>query len=140
MKGCINFIQRLQKGKASLITGQVKGNGTSSTKQAHILSLHTLSTPRWGQKVKTFFSLKVVMLHIKQIKGNGAKSTTQAHILSLYTPSTPGAWGGIKDQESSHVTYEINGNGAKSTMQEYILSLKTHSTPGVGSIVKTFFY
>ena len=36
--------------------------------QAHILSLHTPSNPRWGQKVKTFFVLKLVMSHIK-LKG-----------------------------------------------------------------------
>ena len=33
--------------------------------QAYMLSLYTPSSPRMGSKVKTFFSLKVVLLHIK---------------------------------------------------------------------------
>ena len=34
---------------------QIKGNEECSSMQAHILSLHTPSTPGVGSKVKTFF-------------------------------------------------------------------------------------
>ena len=39
----------------SHVTCQIKGNGTKSTMQAHILSLHTLLVPGWSQKVKKIF-------------------------------------------------------------------------------------
>ena len=37
--------------------------------QANIFPLHTYLTTEWGQKVKTFFLLKMDMLYIKS-KGN----------------------------------------------------------------------
>ena len=68
---------------------------------------HTLDP---GGGVKTFFFLKVVLLHIK-CKGNGAKSTTQAHILSLHTHLTlevgsEGQNNCVFFSESSHVVYQ----------------------------------
>ena len=79
--------------------------------QAHILSIHTLLAPRWGQKVKYVFP------YVK-IKGNGAQSTMQAHIMSLHTASIPGCWVKVQTFFSvrSHVAYQINGNGAQSTV------------------------
>ena len=56
------------------------------------MSLHTLSTPRWGQKAKTFFFSESG--HVAyQINGNITQSTVQSHILSLHTP-TLDPWGG----------------------------------------------
>ena len=40
----------------------------------------------WGQEVKPYFFLKVVMLHIK------LKGTMKASTLFLYTPSIPRVW------------------------------------------------
>ena len=56
--------------ESSHVAYQIKGNDECSNTQAHMLSLHTPSTPRVRSKVKTFF-LKVIMLHIK-LMGNGA--------------------------------------------------------------------
>ena len=48
---------------------QIKGNNTCSNMFANILHRDILSTPGWGQKVKTFFSESS---HIAfQIKRNG---------------------------------------------------------------------
>ena len=68
--------------KSSCIAFQIKGSRIQCTMQKRIMSLHTPSTPNWGVKVKTFFS---VMLQIKVKKGDGAQRTTQAHSLSLHT-------------------------------------------------------
>ena len=46
----------------------IKGNHKCSNMQGHILSLHTPSTLGVESKVKTFFFLKVVILHNK-LKG-----------------------------------------------------------------------
>ena len=53
---------------------------------ANILPTDTPLTQGWGQRVKPYIFVKVVMLHIK------FKSTMKAYILSLHTPTTPG-WG-----------------------------------------------
>ena len=66
---------------------QIKGNDECSNMQAHILSLHTLSTPGVGSKVKTFFILKVVMLHIK-LKGMEHRAPCK-HIFYSYTHPQP---------------------------------------------------
>ena len=50
--------------ESSHVAYQIKENGIKSTMQARILSLQTPSTSRWGQKVNTFFLLKIVILHI----------------------------------------------------------------------------
>ena len=68
-------------------------------------------TPRgWGQKVKLYIFLKVVMLHIK---ADDAGSNMVGNILPTETPSTQGV--GSKGQtisfsEGSHVAYQIKGN------------------------------
>ena len=41
--------------ESSHVAYQIKGNGSQTTMQAHIMYFHTTSIPRWGQKVKTFF-------------------------------------------------------------------------------------
>ena len=48
--------------ESSHVAYQIKGNRAQST--MNMLSLHTPTTPGWGQKV-IFFLLKVFMLHIK---------------------------------------------------------------------------
>ena len=55
---------------------------------AHILSLHTPSTPGvWSKGRNIFFTESSHVAY--QIKGNRAYSTMQTHSLSLQTPSTP---------------------------------------------------
>ena len=49
---------------------QIKWNHKCSNMQAHILSLHTPSTPGVGSMVKTFFSECSPVAY--KIKGNGA--------------------------------------------------------------------
>ena len=49
---------------------QIKGNGTYSTMQVHILSLHTTSATGVGTKVQNIFSECSHAAY--QIKGNGA--------------------------------------------------------------------
>ena len=57
--------------------------------QAHIISLHTHSTPVVGSKRQTFFFLKVVMLHIK-LKRMKRRVPCNASTHSVITPiSTP---------------------------------------------------
>ena len=77
--------------------------------QAHILSLPL----GWGQKVKTFFVLKTVMLHTK-LKGTEYKAPCK-HIFCPYThPRLLGRGQKVKTfffSESSHVAYQIKGNG-----------------------------
>ena len=64
---------------------QIKGNNECSNMQAHILSLHPPSTAEVGSKVKTFFFLKVVMLHIK-LNGMGHRAPNKhIHIFCPYT-------------------------------------------------------
>ena len=61
----------------------------------------------WGQKVKSYIFLNVVML---QIKGNCAQITMEANMLSLLTPLTPGWDQKVKFiffSESGHVAYQI---------------------------------
>ena len=77
--------------ESSHVAYQIKGYGTLSTMHAHILSLHTPSTPRWSQNVITFF-LIVVMLHIK-LKGLEHKTPCK-HIVYHYTH--PRSLGGVK--------------------------------------------
>ena len=52
------------------VTYQFKRDRKCSNMQAHILSLHTPSTPGMWSKVKTFFSESSHVAY--QIKGNGA--------------------------------------------------------------------
>ena len=56
--------------------------------QAHILSLHTPLAPGWGLKVKTFFILKEVMLHIKlkgmELRAPASTYSVLTHILDLW--------------------------------------------------------
>ena len=58
----------VERSKHFLSKSQIKENGALSTTQAPILCLHTPQPLGWGQMVKTFFILTVVMLHIK-LKG-----------------------------------------------------------------------
>ena len=62
--------------------------------QAYVLSLHTPSSPRMGSKVKTIYSLKVVMLHIK-LKVMEHRASWK-HIFCPYTHPQP----------SSHVAFQ----------------------------------
>ena len=55
--------------ESSYVAYQIKGNVAKSSMQAHILSLHTPSTPWWGQKVKNITESSHVAYHIK---GSGA--------------------------------------------------------------------
>ena len=91
---------------------QIKGNDACSNMKAHILSLHTPSTPGMGSKVKTiFFSESSHVAY--QFNGNGAYSTMQTHILSLHTPSIPRVVGSKHFlNESSHFAYQIKGDSA----------------------------
>ena len=82
--------------------------------QAHILSLHTPSTPGVGSKVKTIFFLKVVMLYTKLI---GMKH--RAPCLHIFCPNThprPLVWGQkiriFFLKLPCHVAYQIKWNGA----------------------------
>ena len=75
---------------------------------ANILPTDTPSTQGWGEKVKLYIFLKVVMLHIKL-----QLATLAANILPTDTPLTQGV--GSKGQtisftESSHVAYQIKGS------------------------------
>ena len=98
--------QIVSKGQNSFFTGsshvayQIKGKGTKSTMQAHILPFHTQPNPTWGQKHKTFFAESSHVAY--QFNGNKAKSTMQIHILSSYT-HTPDPWGRVK--RSKHFFY-----------------------------------
>ena len=105
--------------------------------QVHILSLHTPSSPGWGQRVKTFFTERTT-LHIK-LKGMEQRAPRK-HIFCPYTH--PQAKDRVK--RSKHfflkvVILHIKLNGALSTMQAHILSLHTPSPLGLGQNVKTFF-
>ena len=108
---------------------QIKGNDACSNTVAN--SVHTLSIPEVGSKVKTLFSEGSRDTY--QIKGNEAYSTMQAHIVSLHKPSAPRGGGGQKVKtcfsfpcthprpvvlgqkvktfflESGHVAYHIKG-------------------------------
>ena len=67
--------------KVVMLHIKLEENGVRSTMQAHILSLHTPSVPGAESKVKTFFFLKVVIVHIE------LKEMTQATISQ--DPSPP---------------------------------------------------
>ena len=80
---------------------------------ANILPTDTPSTQGWGQKVKLYIFLKVVMYVAYQIKADDAGSNMVANILPTDTPLTQGV--GSKGQtisftESSHVAYQVKGN------------------------------
>ena len=62
--------------------------------QAYVLSLHTPSTPGWGQKVN-FFLLKIVMLLIK-LKGMEYKAPCNTYTVLTHTI---GPCGGVKRSE-----------------------------------------
>ena len=67
--------------EGSHVEYQIKGNGRYSSLQAHILSLHTPSTPEVESKGQNIFLLKVCMLHIK-IKGMELRASCK-HIFFL---------------------------------------------------------
>ena len=74
--------------ESSHVAYQINVNGAQSTIQAPIPYLHTPSTPGVGQKVETFFLLKVVMLHMK-LKGIEHRAPCK-HTFCPYThPQTP---------------------------------------------------
>ena len=52
--------QKLFFSESGHIAYHINLNGSESTMQAHILSLHTPSTPGEGSKGQTYFLLKVV--------------------------------------------------------------------------------
>ena len=70
---------------------QIKGNNQCINMQAHILSLYTSAIFGVGSKVKTFFFLKVVMLHIK-FKGMEHRTPCK-NIFCPYTQPRPLGWG-----------------------------------------------
>ena len=82
--------------------------------QANNMSLHTHPRPLgWGQKVKTGFFLKVVMLHIK-LKGMEHRVPCM-HIFCSYTHHRPPGVGSKAKtffSKNSHVAYQIKRNGA----------------------------
>ena len=89
---------------------KLEENGVRSTMQAHILSLHTPSVPGAESKVKTFFFLKVVIVHIE------LKEMTQATISQDPSPPPPhrDPGCGFKRKNSTfsehgHFAYQING-------------------------------
>ena len=76
---------------------QIKGNVECSNTQAHILYLHTASTPEMGQKVITFFFLSSHVAYwfcfIKLMEMEyRAPCKHMIYVLSLYTPSTTEIW------------------------------------------------
>ena len=78
---------------------------------AHILSLHTYSTPLVGSKGQPIFSLEVVILHIK-LKGMEHRAPSK-RICFLYTHPRPLGWDQRSKHfftESSHVAYQSKGN------------------------------
>ena len=90
----------------------INGNGVRSAMQAHILSLHTFSTPGVGSN-HFFFIFLAVMLHIK-LKGMELKAPCK-HLSCPYTHNQ--SQDGVKRSkhffsESSHVAYQNKGNGA----------------------------
>ena len=108
---------------------------------AHILSLHTLSTPRWCQKVKTFFLLKEVMLHIK-LKVLEHRAPCE-HIFCPYKQPRPPGWGQkVKTffSENTHVACQNKGNEAYSSMQAHILSFNSHPQPPGGVKRSNLFF
>ena len=78
--------------ESSHVAYPIKEIGIQSTMQAHILSLHTNSTPGVGVKGQIILLLKVVMLHIK-LMGIEHRAPYK-HILCPYTHPYP--WGGVK--------------------------------------------
>ena len=79
--------------------------------QAHILSLHTHSTPGVGSKDKTFFYLKVVLLHI-ELEGMENRAPCK-HIFCAYTHPLPVGWIKRLKSEYGHVAYQIKGKEVK---------------------------
>ena len=75
--------------ESSHVACQIKGNGTYSTLQAHILSFQNTSTPD-GVKNSNIFFLKVVMLHIK-LKGIEHDASTYTVLTHIIDP-----WVGVK--------------------------------------------
>ena len=74
---------------------------------AHILPTDTPSTQGWGQKVKPYIFVKVVMLHIKL---KGIERRVQWKQKSChYTHQRPLGWGQkvIFFPQSGHVAYQI---------------------------------
>ena len=86
--------------------------------QAHIMYLHTNSTPGVGVKGQIILLLKVVMLHIKLMWIE--HRAPYKHILCPYTHPLPLGWGqkgkAFLITESSHVAYQIKENGTQSIM------------------------
>ena len=98
--------------ESSHVAYQIKVNGTESTMHAHILSLQHHRPLGWAQTVKTFFLLKVVMLHIK-FKGMDHRAPCK-HIVCPFTHTQ--SPDGVKRSKhflsvNSHVVYQIKGNG-----------------------------
>ena len=67
------------------------GNDTCSNRVANIYPAVPTSTLVVGPKDKTFFFLKVVILHIK-LKESERRTSFKQNNLSFHTSSTPG-WG-----------------------------------------------
>ena len=68
--------------ESSHVACQINGNGSKTSMQAYILSLHTPSTPGVWSKVKHFY-LKVVMSHVK-LMGMDQRPACK-HIFCPYT-------------------------------------------------------
>ena len=71
----------------SCVAYQIKGNETYDNIQATIFSLHTLLTPGWGLKVKTFFSDRSHVAYKMNRKAG------HAHTMVIYTMDGLGEWG-----------------------------------------------
>ena len=56
--------QTIYFSESSRVAYQIKADDTGSNMVANILPTDTPLTQGWGQKVKLYFLLKVVMLHI----------------------------------------------------------------------------
>ena len=83
--------------------------------QAHIISLHTHSTPVVGSKRQTVFFLKVVMLHIK-LKRMKRRVPCNASTHSVITPiSTPSQGQIARNKKSKTKDKKPQQNKTKTT-------------------------
>ena len=78
------------------IAYQIKGNEIFDNIRANMSPLHAPLVPERGQKVKTIFFLKMVMLHIELKRMTRTRPMVSVKMLKQFY--------------SSHVAYELKGN------------------------------